>query len=634
MIKKRFRLVILSLLLSLIPTMKAQIPAILLPNSMKENAFSVVQEDRTEIVCDSPVSATIRRVRIVTVLNSKGEDAANFTCSCDRFVSLQKFSAEICNAYGQVVRKIKKADLKMTEYSTSLATDNYTYYYECSSPSYPYTVKYEWDMKDKNGLIGFYPFMPQIQYYQSVMKASYSLQTPADFPCRYKAIHTDVPVERETTESGDIVTKVSLDSLKAIEIERFNPDFGEIVPYIYFAPTAFTYDGSQGEMDTWKNFGIWQKNLLVGRAELTDETKAKLHALTDGYTTKREKVKAIYDYLGETTRYVSIQLGIGGLQPIAAADVCRAGFGDCKGLSNYARAMLRELGIDSHYTAISTTNERLLSDFASANQMNHVILQVPLEGDTLWLECTAPQSVPFGYVSSNIAGHDALLIDEEGGKLCRLPMYPDSLNTQDINASITLTPTGAAKIEVCETYRLAQYESAVGIKQLPLNKQKDVLRSGIKLPQGNIGAIRFDEKKEAYPEIAIHYTVDSELCGNKTGNRLFIPANIFRPDFGKLPAKERKYDIDISYGYADSDNITFKIPEGYVVEALPKAVSIEARFGTFRSLCQVIDANTILFTSRLYMKRGLYPAKEYAEFSTFYNSISKQYNGKIILRKE
>lgn len=42
------------------------------------------------------------------------------------------------------------------------------------------------------------------------------------------------------------------------------------------------------------------------------------------------------------------------------------------------RAMLKEVGIPSNYVTISTTNRRLLKDFASVGQMNHVILQVPL----------------------------------------------------------------------------------------------------------------------------------------------------------------------------------------------------------------------------------------------------------------
>lgn len=191
-------------------------------------------------------------------------------------------------------------------------------------------------------------------------------------------------------------------------------------------------------------YGEWQYKLLDGRDELTEPFRNKLHGLTAHCSTDREKVKAIYDYLAKTTRYVSIQLGIGGLQPIAASDVCRTGFGDCKGLSNYTRAMLKEIGIPSTYTVISTTNERLLPDFSSANQMNHVILQVPLPKDTLWLECTDP-SLPFGYIHQGIAGHDALLIEPAGGSIHRLPTYPDSLNTQHIIATITLSPTAEHK---------------------------------------------------------------------------------------------------------------------------------------------------------------------------------------------
>ncbi len=193
-----------------------------------------------------------------------------------------------------------------------------------------------------------------------------------------------------------------------------------------------------------------------------------------------KKIAAIYQYLASTTRYVSIQLGIGGLQPIAAADVNRTGFGDCKGLSNYMRAMLTELGIPSVYTVISTTNRRLLADFASANQNNHVILQVPLSNDTLWLECTNP-TLPLGYVHHSIAGHDALLVGPNGGTLCQLPTYADSLNTQVNNTLVTLQPDGNAKVEVKQTSRLFQYEDMASIIDMEPARQKDWLRSDINL---------------------------------------------------------------------------------------------------------------------------------------------------------
>ena len=150
-------------------------------------------------------------------------------------------------------------------------------------------------------------------------------------------------------------------------------------------------------MDNWQTYGAWQYQLLNGRDQIPPTLKEELQRRTANCNTTYEKIAAVYQYLASTTRYVSIQLGIGGLQPIAAADVHRTGFGDCKGLSNYMRAMLTELGIPSTYTVISTTSRRLLADFASANQNNHVILQVPLPNDTLWIECTNP-TLPLGYV--------------------------------------------------------------------------------------------------------------------------------------------------------------------------------------------------------------------------------------------
>lgn len=191
--------------------------------------------------------------------------------------------------------------------------------------------------------------------------------------------------------------------------------------------------------------------------------------------------------------------------------------------------MLKEIGIPSTYTVISTTNERLLPDFSSANQMNHVILQVPLPKDTLWLECTDP-SLPFGYIHQSIAGHDALLIEPAGGSIHRLPTYPDSLNTQHIIATITLSPTAETQIEVNEISRLFQYENEAGIVYLEPNKQKDHIRSTLNLSQADILRLQIKECKEANPSITFSYTASSQQYGYKTGNRLFIPTNIFKKD--------------------------------------------------------------------------------------------------------
>lgn len=620
-----------------------------------KDANSVIADARTEILCKSMTQSIEKESRTIIVLNRKGLEDAVFYCGCDMFRSLQKFSGEIINASGQSVRKIKKSELQKSEYSSSLTTDDYFYYYECNYPSFPFTVKYEWEMKCNNGLIGYSTFIPQMSFNQAVEKATYRIELPAGQGCRYRELNTQgvgtqskeaatketesksiegqgIQVKESTGVEGQQIIEVTAQKLPPILKEPFGPSFAELFPRVYFAPSAFKYDKSEGDLSTWQKYGEWQYKLLDGRDLLTEPFRAKLHELTANCSTDRDKVKAVYDYLAKTTRYVSIQLGIGGLQPIAASDVCRTGFGDCKGLSNYTRAMLKELGIPSTYTVISTTNERLLPDFSSANQMNHVILQVPLPQDTLWLECTNPQ-LPFGYVHQGIAGHDALLIEPAGGRIHRLPTYPDSLNTQCIVADITLSPTAEAKISVNEISRLFQYESEAGIVYLQPNKQKDRIRSDINLSQADILNLQIKECKETAPSITFNYSVSSNQYGNKTGNRLFIPANIFRKGFSVPSVTKRMYPIHINYGYSDTDSIRIHLPDGYAIEGLPKPIDVESKFGSFHSTVEVKEKE-ICVVHHLFMPKGIYTPDEYAAFIAFRKLVAGQYSGKIILKKE
>lgn len=595
--------------------------------------YSIVRNTETEVTYNSPTDAVCRHKRTVTVLNEKGKDAAAFYSAYnEKNSSLRKFSGTVTDADNKVIRKIKKSDLQSSEYSTELASDTYRYYYDYAPSQYPFTITYEWEEKYTDALIGLPTFLPQQEYNQFVEQASYRLLTPANLPCRHHALNCQPDISRQPAENGNLLTQVVLTALPAINREPFSPGLYELLPRVYFVPEAFTFGKTSGRMDSWKSYGLWQYSLLEGRDDLPQEFIQKLKEMTAACKTNRERVQTVYDYLASTTRYVSIQLGIGGLQPATASNVHRTGFGDCKGLSNYTRAMLSALGIPSFYTVISTDNEHFLPDFASGNQANHVILQVPLPGDTLWLECTNPK-LPLGYVHHSIAGHDALLIKPEGGILHRLPTYADSLNTQVNRATIILSPDGKADIDVRQHSCLFQYEDCSGLNEIPLNKQKDYLRSSISLVQAEIDNIRYCEQKQPMPSIDIRYNINSNQYGTLTGKRMFLPANIFHRSFyASAQSVERTQDIRMEYGYTDIDSIQIQLPEGYTIESTPKTDRQDTPFGTFCSTLYA-DGRSIYITHRLFIKRGKYPKEEYGKFLEFRKKIAEQYGAKIIIKK-
>ena len=331
-----------------------------------------------------------------------------------------------------------------------------------------------------------------------------------------------------------------------------------------------------------------------------------------------------------TPQYLAVLLGIGGQKPAPAANVCKSGFGDCKGLSNYMRAMLKVVGIPSNYVTISTTNRQLLKDFASVGQMNHVILQVPLQGDTLWLECTNPQ-LPMGYVHEDIAGHNAIEVSEAGGRLVQLPVYADSTNLMHSKIHIQLDLKGAADVSLLQDFHNWQYEHYIPLLKMDEKDRHKTLQRMIRVPQAEIG--RMDVREDG-ATITVDAEIKSQRYATTTGQRLFVPVCPIHNGYSTPPAlPNRQEDIYLESGYLDKDEITLTIPEGYEIEAMPKDQTVEQPFGTF-SFTVKRDGSEVRIQNSLLMKSGTYDKSQYPQFIDFMKKISGIYSQKIVLKKQ
>ncbi len=116
----------------------------------------------------------------------------------------------------------------------------------------------------------------------------------------------------------------------------------------------FHLDGHDGKAEKLEELGLWMYNdLLDGRAKIPEATALKIKNLVHGIEDPMEKARKVYEFVQQNTRYISVQVGIGGLQPITAAEVDKVKYGDCKGLSNYMMGLLDIAGVPS-YTRMSS----------------------------------------------------------------------------------------------------------------------------------------------------------------------------------------------------------------------------------------------------------------------------------------
>jgi len=602
------------------------------PDSLRENAVAVMEKFEAVFSQTDINNATYKETRVITVFNKQGDTYANFYSYGDNFIELKDFSGIIKNASGTVIKKIGKKDLTISSMSENLADDDYSILYECKVPTYPYTIEITYQQKRRNGILNYPHFAPIRGYLMSVKNANYTIELPANMNIRYDS-NFDCNIRDEQVGNKHIYT-FSAENLKAITKEPLSPSFRDISPHVTIAPSDFCFDSYCGNMDTWGKFGAWLSDLQKGKDTLLEEFTNKVKELVKDAERDREKVEILYKFLQNNWRYVSIQLGIGGLQPIAASSVYKTKFGDCKGLTNLMLAMLKVVDIPSNYCTIFMGDKKYFrANFPNPHEANHVILLVPLKNDSIWLECTS-STIPFGFIHDDIAGHDALVITEGGGKLCRLPVYPDKLNKKVSKLSINISEEGIIKGNMTFEENLHGYLSNVYYMTSKDRSQVlNYINTNIKFPKIQVDNIHTTENKSPLPSCTLTADFSASDFINKTGTRLFVPIYpLNKGNYDIFSSNSRISDIEISYGYTKSDSITFNIPESYTTESLPKDISLNTPYGTFSTSINH-DGNKILFTQNIDIFSGKYDKSEYKEIKAFYNEIAGAMKRRMVLKK-
>ena len=599
--------------------------------SAQEKYNAIVLEDVETFSVSSPTSANLEVRRSVRVFNDAGLEDAIFQQYTDQFRSITSFKGTVEKEGGKPL-KIKKEDLVTVSLASGLAEDGFVNAYKPTA-GYPFTVTYEYTMSFRKGIASFPAFFPVSGEKVKVEKASYTLKVPSGMKINFYAEKAD-EVRKEEGKSDSYAWVIPV--YEGYTDEALMPSWREIVPFVMACPVDFTYAGAHGSQGSWKDVGAFCFGLKEGTEDLPEGFAARLKEMTASAGSDLEKVRILYDYLREQTRYVSIQLGIGGYKPFPASQVQKSGFGDCKGLSNFMQAMLRTVGVPSYYTLVNTDRKDFLPDYAGIGQMNHVMLCVPLseKKDTLWLECTSP-SLPLGYRHEDVAGHDVVVVTAEGGVPMRVPAYPDSLSRDYCDIDINLSADGSAKAAVRRSLYLDETERWIHIREWKSETQVSRLTSGLAVQPQSVVLTGVQDNFRDYdgpgycPWMQVDYTFETRQYATTGKDRLFVPANPF-PMSVSLQRGKRQNDLVCKRGSVSRDKTRIPIPEGYKVESLPAPVSLDTEWGTFTASIQEEDG-IVTILHEFCIKPFQESAGQYDGFRTFIRAVNKAYSANVVL---
>lgn len=605
-----------------------------IPQALMKNANAVVRlrEEFTELLKEDKLFK--KEHYVITILNEEGDRFSGMYEYYDKFSEIKSIEGVLYDAMGVKIKSLKSKDIEDGSASSgnNLADDNrykkHNFYYRV----YPYTIEYTIESVKKETMF-FSPWYPVFTSLVAVQKSVFTVDVPAGYQLRYKPYnYTAEPVIRESGNRK--LYSWSLENYEAVQREFASPSWKKITPVVLFAPSEFVIEDYKGTMTDWKELGKFQLSLNTGRDQLPPELKTKVAELTRGAANTEEKITKLYQFLQANTRYISIQLGIGGWRPLEASFVAGKLYGDCKALSNYMYSLLKEAGIRSHYTLIRAGEgeDDLELDFPS-RQFNHAILCVPLEKDTMWLECTS-QTVAPGYMGSFTGNRHALLITDEGGKIAATPRYGMNDNTQVRKIKAELTADARLQIKANTVYSCLQQDDLQQlINSLSKDKVKEVLHEELDFATYEVERFDYKEQKSRKPSVEEQLDISVSNYATITGKRLFIIPNIMTRHARRLtPDVNRKFELELDYEYRDTDSVEIIIPTGYTAESVPQDVQLDTRFGRYRSSVK-IDGNRILYQRTMEHFAGRFPASDYAELVKFYDAMYKADRAKMVLVK-
>ncbi|RYD92807.1 MAG: DUF3857 domain-containing protein, partial [Sphingobacteriales bacterium] len=517
----------------------------------------------------------------------------------------------------------------------SLFEDSRMKYFKPAITTYPYTIEYEYEVRS-NETMSFNDWMPTNTLDVAVEKSIYTFSCFPEFDIRYKAFNMQAPLTTGTNASGLKTYTWTVNNLKASKIEPYSPQTENFLPMVKIAPVSFKYQNISGSFTNWNELGKWiYDKLLTGRDNLDAATVSHIKQLTAGITDPKLKAKKIYEFMQQKTRYISIQIGIGGYRPFPASEVDMLGYGDCKALSNYMRALLKAVDIESYYCQVYAGDDKknMDVDFASMTQANHAILCLPFKNDTTFLECTS-QKAPFGFLGDFTDDRTVLACTPQGGKLIHTPKYTTEVNAQLRKAVFTIDTTGTLTGNMQTTYKGTQYDNRERIVQeKPLDRIKEYKKI---YPINNIEI----EKLELTQDKSLQPVTSESLVFNaydyaavETGKMYFTPNIVNRRKTPLREVRNRKNVVYIGRGYTDEDEIIYNIPAGYKFEKQPLDVNLNKPFGKYAASVTLAD-NKLVYKRRIQLMDGTYSKETYPELVAFFQSIVDADQYSVMMSKD
>jgi transglutaminase-like putative cysteine protease len=468
------------------------------------------------------------------------------------------------------------------------------------------------DVAQHNSLSDYFGEIVPMQAPEPVARAEYVLVTP-----RSRTLYFNEPtvpgLQRTVVDQGDqrVYHFVALD-VPAIEGEPLQPPWPEVLPHV-----------SVSTFRTWDEMGRWYWGLVKDQFVPDDEVRRRAEALTAGMKDDPSKVRAVYDYVVQNTRYVALEFGIHGYKPYRCAQIFARGFGDCKDKATLIVTMLGALGIKATPVIVRTDLKGdVESSPATLAAFDHMIAYVP--SLDLYLDGTAEYTG-----STELPAMDrsaiALQVNEGEAKLVRLPDPPAAASVEARTVDATLAADGSGQLDWhAETSGVDAAEWRVRFHAASTRSQRVQQLIDASHPGAAVTSVEASDLENVEGKVALHARARVPVLARAEGDALAVPLgreeHMIR-DYAPMTA--RRLDVRSPSRWTEQDDVTIHLPPGAKVRSVPAAAQAAGPFGSYAFEVQA-TGNVVRARTTVTLSQTRVPARDYPAFRAWCAEVDRQ----------
>jgi hypothetical protein len=619
------------------------------PSLPAETEAVILLDERSTVVSPKGIVTTTCR-RATRVLRPGGVELANRLALVDTYDSkVRSMTGWVINPSGSPREVTMKQVISSSITPDTLYMDAKFMLLAVPEVDVGSVVGFEWEERRTQPTIeDIYEFQGELP----VLRTCYSLFAPAGWEPVFSWVNWPAVAASKRDPSAPGAISFEIADIPAIANEPYRPKDralgGRLL--VRFA----MLDATLLSFADWTDMGAWYA-ALSGDRRLPDEAVSKkARELTAAAPDTFSKIRALAEFAQKEIRYVSIQIGIGGLQPHPAPGVLYNRYGDCKDKATLLAAMLQAVGIDSHYIIIHTDRGGVnLKSPVSLGSFNHVILAIRLPDDVpdtdldsvvrhpglgrlIVFDPTMP-TTPLGRLPYYLQDNTGLLVAGGGGELLVLPRPGPGGNVLDRRGRLVLTSDGALAGEITETRRGAEADSLrYQIQSATEAERRKYLETFLSrsFASFSLETYEFKNLEDARGDLVVSYSFIASAYAKRAGGYLVVRPRVVgnkAVDLASRDKKPRRYPIDLETTSFSQDEFTIELPVGWTADSLPKPVALDAGFASYSSRTEAAGP-TLVYRREYRLIDPLLPASRHEEALKFFLAVGAEEQQSLLLK--